>query len=399
VRYIYQNNNLEEGNVKKRVFSVLVIVLLVAISIIGLTGCGAGSQQAASTVAPMATKTLVQSYGLDKNGYYASEDGGSLPRPTTTSIVVTQEPPTSAGSAAIRDRMVIKTASMALVVEDVNFSLGKIEDLAMMNGGYVINSDIREEQSRLYASISFKVVATKFEDTLQALRKMSVDVRSESTSGQDVTEEYVDLDSQLRNLQASETQLLALMEKAGTVKDILEVQQQLTSTRGQIEQLKGRMQYLEQNTALSSVYVNLEQSKLTVEFTASATTVREGDDVYFNPNISGGFAPYSYEWDFGDGKTSTEANPVHSFKSGTYTVTLKIKDDKSSNADETRKDYINVLTGWDAGNVASSAWNGLVGFGRFLVSFLIWIGILSPIWIVILVILYFTWWRKRKKKA
>jgi hypothetical protein len=381
--------------VKKRVFSVLVILLLIGISIIGLTGCGAGSQKPTVTVAPMTT-SVRESYGLDKNTYFSSmDDGGSLPKPTIT--VALPQSATSAGYAVTTDRMVIKTASMSLVVEDVNFSLSKIEDLATTNGGYVINSDIREEQSRLYASISFKVVASKFEDTLQALRNLAVDVRSESTSGQDVTEEYVDLDAQLRNLEASETQLLDLMEKAGSVKDILEVQQQLTTTRGQIEQIKGRMQYLEQSTALSSIYVNLEQSKLTVEFTASATTVKEGDDVYFNPNISGGFAPYSYEWDFGDGKTSTEANPSHSYKSGTYTVMLKIKDDKSGTADETRKDYITVLTGWDAGNVASSAWNGLVGFGRFLVSFFIWIGILSPIWIIILVILYFTWWRKRKK--
>ena len=72
--------------------------------------------------------------------------------------------------------------------------------------------------------------------------------RSESTTGQDVTEQYTDLDSQLRNLEASEAQLLELMKQAGTVEEILKVQQELTNTRGQIEQIKGQMQYLEQSS-------------------------------------------------------------------------------------------------------------------------------------------------------
>jgi hypothetical protein len=190
-----------------------------------------------------------------------------------------------------------------------------------------------------------------------------------------------------------------LMEKAGKVEEILQVQQQLTYTRGQIEQIKGRMQYLQQSTALSSIYVSLEQSKLTVQFTASSTTIKEGSEIRFNPIISGGFEPYSFSWDFGDGKNSTESNPLHAYKNGTYTVKLTIKDDKGKTAEIERKDYITVLTGWDAGNVAGSAWNGLVGFGRFLVSVLIWIGILSPIWIAVLVVVYLTWWRRRKKKS
>jgi PKD repeat protein len=160
------------------------------------------------------------------------------------------------------------------------------------------------------------------------------------------------------------------------------------------------MQYLEQSTALSSVYVSLEQSKLTVEFFATATTVKEGEKVQFVPTLSGGFEPYSFEWNFGDGQTSTEGAPIHAYKKdGTYTVSLTIKDDKGGTANAERKDYITVTSAWDAGSVVGSAWNGLVGFGRFLGSLFIWLGILSPIWIAVLVILYFAWWRHRKKKA
>jgi hypothetical protein len=296
------------------------------------------------------------------------------------------------------DRMVIRSANMALIVENVSDSLARITDLAGTFGGYVVNSDIREDLNRLYASVSFRVDANRFNEALQALRDLAVDVRSESTSGQDVTAEYVDLDARLRNLQASEAQLLELMKQAGDVSEILDVQRELTDTRGQIEQIKGRMQYLEQSSNLALFNVSLEQSTLALEFTATVRTVKDGQKVQFVPTISGGFAPYSYEWDFGDGGTSTEGAPTHAYRrEGTYTVGLKIKDDKGNTASSERKDYITVLSGWDSGNIASSAWNGLVAFFHVIVNIIIWLGIFSPVWIIILVILYFAWWRRRRK--
>lgn len=382
---------------KKLVFSILVVILL-----LGVAGCSSKS-----VTTPGITRPAGQSEAGTTGIYVDSSKPGYPPVPTITPMLAptTTTALTSSNgyahdiSTLPADRMVIKTASLALVVEDVTASINEITNLANVNGGYVISSDLREDQNRLYANISFRVASAKFNDTIRALHGLAVDVRSESTSGQDVTEEYVDLDSQLRNLEASETQLLALMEKAGTVEEILKVQQQLTVTRGQIEQIKGRMQYLKQSTDLSSLYVSLEQSKLTLEFTATSTTLKEGEDVRFDPIISGGFPPYSYAWDFGDGKNSTESNPLHSYKHGTYTVKLTIKDDKGNTVVAERKDYITVLTGWDAGNVVSSSWNGLVGFGRVLASFFIGLGIFSPVWIAILVILYFAWWRRRKKKS
>jgi hypothetical protein len=126
--------------------------------------------------------------------------------------------------------------------------------------------------------------------------------------------------------------------------------------------------------------------------------VKEGYVVWFFPNVSGGFEPYSYEWDFGDGSTSTDVQPSHAYKSdGSYTVKLKVTDDRGNMVPYERADYITVLPGWSAGNIASSAWNGLVGFGRVILNILIWLGIFSPVWIVISVILYFAWWRRRKK--
>jgi hypothetical protein len=383
---------------KKVLFGIMVLVLLMG------TVVACSAQKLEKTVLPMATPaptTFNHAPGYDSSG--------SIPRATPTTIVPPMTTTAGKGSesfgamqTASVDRMVIRNGYLTLVVDDVTVALANITALASANGGFVVNSNVQEDQNRLYANIAFRVDSTKFNATLQALRSMAVDVKAESTSGEDVTSQYVDLTSQLRNLTASETQLLALMEKAGKVDEILQVQRELTNTRGQIEQIKGQMQYLEQSSDLAMISASLEQSKLTVEFNASTRIVRVGESVQFIPNIAGGIAPYSYEWKFGDSGKSTESAPSHTYgKAGTYTVTVKITDDKGNTDESTRADYVNVtvVPGWSAGSIAANAWHGLLGFFKVVLNIIIWIGVLSPIWIAILVILYFTWWRKRKNKV
>ena len=385
---------------KKVIFGLLVIIILM-----GTVACAQESPP--KTVAPataVAPGVVVPAPESSRGNYGSPITITQAPAPTI--VIPGASDASKSGStfttvqSASTDRMVIRTAYLTLVVEDVSMALTQITSLAAANGGFVVNSDIREDQNRLYANISFRVVSTKFNDALQSLRNMAVDVKSETTSGQDVTEQYTDLASRLRNLEASEAQLLELMKQAGKVDEILQVQRELTNTRGQIEQIKGQMQYLEQSSDLALISVSLEQSKLAVEFNVDTRTVKEGKQVQFIPTVSGGFSPYSYEWNFGDGVTSTEGAPTHTYrKDGTFTVILKITDDKGNTAESKRADYITVLPGWNAGNIASSAWNALVAFFRFLATLIIGLAIFSPVWIIILVILYFTVWRRRKKKA
>ena len=107
------------------------------------------------------------------------------------------------------------------------------------------------------ATITIKVPADKFETVMESLRKLALEPPTENVSGQDVTEEYADLEAQLRNLQATEKQLLNLLDRAQTVDDTLKVYNQLTNIRGQIERLQGRKQYLERSAAMSTITVNL----------------------------------------------------------------------------------------------------------------------------------------------
>jgi CheY-like chemotaxis protein len=375
---------------KKLVLGLLIVVLL-----LGTVACGQAEKPPASGSGVQVPRTTAA-----PTAYPIPTTTIKLPTPTAVF-----SPPSGGyvfnGDVSIpAERMVISSAYLTLVVDDVPASIARISALAASYGGYVVSSNVGEQQNRLYADISFRVDSARFNEALQALRDLATDVRSESTSGEDVTEEYVDLDARLRNLQASEAQLLDLMKQAGTVEEILKVQQELVNTREEIEQIKGRMQYLQESSALAFISVSLEQSKLSVEFTASGRTAKEGQGIQFESIVSGGFSPYTYEWDFGDGGTSTEENPVHAYgDNGVYTVSLNVKDDKEHTADFVREDYVTVSAGWQAGSTADSAWKGMVAFGHFLANFFIWLGIFSPLWIAILLVLYFTWWRKRQRKT
>lgn len=188
------------------------------------------------------------------------------------------------------------------------------------------------------------------------------------------------------------------MKKAEKVEDILNIQRELSKTRGEIEQTKGRMQYLERTSITSLIRVQLNQAELDVSFTASKKRVKEGEKIEFEGRVHGGFTPYSYEWNFGDGETSTSAYPVHAYKAaGSYTVSLKVTDDKGNTDTRIRDEYILVRPGWAAGITASSAWKGMVTFGHVLADIFIWVGILCPIWIVGGGIFY--WWHRRKRRA
>ena len=300
------------------------------------------------------------------------------------------------GQAWATERMIVRTGKMALLVEDVPIALDKIAALADGFGGYVISSKRWGEGERFVGNIAIRVPTEHFADAMRALRELAVEVTSESTSSKDVTEEYVDLSAKLHNLEATEEQLLKIMGKAEKIEDILAVQRELSNIRGEIEQTRGRMQYLERTSATSLIEVHLEQAKLDAKFTADKTTVKEGEEVRFTSEIAGGFPPYSYEWDFGDRNTSTSKAATHAYKTaGGYTVSLKVTDDRGNTDTETRSQYITVIPGWSASSVANGAWNGLATFGRVLANIFIWIGIFSPVWIVIGGIVY---WRRRRKR-
>ncbi len=156
------------------------------------------------------------------------------------------------------ERMIVRTGEMSLVVEDVVYARDEIARLAMRLDGYVVSSRIWGEEREKRGRISIRVPDDRFESVLAEMRDLAVRVSSESTDSRDVTEEYVDLESRLGNAEATEQQYLTLLEKASDVEDILRIYERLSRVRNEIEQIKGRMQYLERTSSMSLINVHLE---------------------------------------------------------------------------------------------------------------------------------------------
>lgn len=160
-------------------------------------------------------------------------------------------------------RLIIRTADLTLIVKDTQTQLDAINKIATDSGGFVVSSSTsRYENDALQGQVVLRVDAKQFDVALNSIRKLAVEVRNESVRGEDVTAEYVDLEAQLRNLEAAEQQLLEIMKQATKTEDVLAVYQQLTQIRGQIEQIKGRMKYLSQSAALATISVNLIPDEL-----------------------------------------------------------------------------------------------------------------------------------------
>jgi len=155
------------------------------------------------------------------------------------------------------ERMIVRTGDMSLIVEDIVDARDEIAQLAVSFDGYVVSSQVWGEEQDMKGYISIRVPDEKFDQALAELRELAVRVTSESTDSRDVTEEYVDLQSRLNNAEATESQYLALLEKATDVEDILNIYDSLSRVRNEIEQIKGRMQYLERTSSMSLITANL----------------------------------------------------------------------------------------------------------------------------------------------
>ncbi|MGD9118434.1 MAG: DUF4349 domain-containing protein [Dehalococcoidia bacterium] len=162
------------------------------------------------------------------------------------------------------ERMIVRTGNMSLVVEDISQTVEDITQMSLAFGGYVVSSYVSGEEEDMRGWISFRVPDDKFETALEQLRDMAVRVELEQTYSQDVTEEYIDLQARLGNAEATEQQYLALLDKAVEIEDILDIYDYLSRIRSEIEQLKGRIQYLEQTTSTSLIEVSLEPEEAVV---------------------------------------------------------------------------------------------------------------------------------------
>jgi hypothetical protein len=244
----------EEEEMKRTLFVMSAIIL-------ALTACG---------LKPAATPLAAYDQRSDRSAAPEMEVPAAMPAATMVASGAGK-----GGEAALAnqpqdqgtgDRLVIQNADLSIVVADPKQEMDAIARLAEQMGGFVVSSNLyqtstREGEPNPEGDITIRVPAAKLDQVLTQIKADATDVQSENRSGQDVTKEYVDLNSRLKNLEAAEAQLTKIMENAQKTQDVLDVFDQLTNYREQIEVVKGQIQYYEESAALSVVSVHLVAEK------------------------------------------------------------------------------------------------------------------------------------------
>jgi uncharacterized lipoprotein YajG len=160
-------------------------------------------------------------------------------------------------------RMIIKNGEMTLLVADTDRALEQATDIAVNSGGYVVSSRTWNTGDYKSATLTMGVPSDQFEAVQRQLRALAVKVQSDTSSGQDVSDEYVDLQARLTNLEATAARIRELLKDAKDVDEALQVNLKLSEVESEIEQIKGRMQYLKDRSAFSTMVVNFEPQRPT----------------------------------------------------------------------------------------------------------------------------------------
>jgi hypothetical protein len=187
---------------------------------------------------------------------YAS-DGGSAAPAAPAGI----QPGSGASQAPAVERKIIRNAELTLELAAPAEGKRRIEMLAESAGGFVVSSEALsgdESGARVTIDMVVRIPASKFSSTLDQIRSLGYKIRREKVSGQDVTEEYTDLEARLHAKKAVEIQLLEIMRRAVRVADALEVEKALGDVRSEIEQFEGRRRLLDNQIALSTFTITLQ---------------------------------------------------------------------------------------------------------------------------------------------
>lgn len=151
--------------------------------------------------------------------------------------------------------LIIKTGTLAIQVDAIDAKVADATQQIVVLGGYVAGSEQFGDGESQQASITFRIPAGRWEDALAGLRGLATKILNERTSSQDVTGQVVDLAARIKNLQATEAAVQAIMERATDIDDVLTVQAELTRIRGEIEQLAAQKSNLEGQAAFSTLTV------------------------------------------------------------------------------------------------------------------------------------------------
>jgi hypothetical protein len=226
----------EEKMIRKR--KVMYVVVLASLAAALIAGCGAAALAPTEHSAVGGALAPEADYG--KGG-----EAGDAATATTD------------GEMPADERMIIWNADISLTVEDAQAAMDQVQTMARQLGGYTVSTESWLSDDQLNARLTIRVPAAKFEEAMGQLRALGIKVNRESAMSDDVTDDYVDLESRLRALDAKEAQLLKFLDEAEDTDAVLAVYEQLSATQAEIEQVKGRMAYLEKLSAMATIVAEL----------------------------------------------------------------------------------------------------------------------------------------------
>lgn len=224
--------------------SIPLFVLIVLLAACGRSAAVESSREMAPA-APAADSIAYEESGAA----FTSSD-------TANTVVDTQ-------SSLPQERLIIRTADLSIVVIDTDEAIAAITRMAEENEGWVVSSNVYQySETAKTGDITIRVPSTGFVSATEAIKGLATEVRQESVSGQDVTEEFVDLTARLGNLEATAVRVRGFLEDADTVEEALAVNQELSRLEAEIEVIKGRMKFLSESASFSTISVHLTPDEL-----------------------------------------------------------------------------------------------------------------------------------------
>ncbi|HKR13914.1 MAG TPA: DUF4349 domain-containing protein [Pyrinomonadaceae bacterium] len=237
----------------------LVLVLLLT-----LTACNNQAEFSATQSTDNRGTSQAQK-GNELQGFVGdSTTNSAQPAAPETQKVSLTEADTAASAAEAADRKIIRNANLTMEVNSTTETQQRITSIAEGNGGFVVTSESKQREAAdpahrtLDIKLVLRVPAARFGAVLDQVRGLANNLREENVAGQDVTEEFIDLEARIKSQRALEGQFLEIMKQARTVSDAMEVQRQLSDVRTDIEKLEGRKRFLENRASMSTITINLE---------------------------------------------------------------------------------------------------------------------------------------------
>jgi hypothetical protein len=219
--------------------------LLICLLVFLLAACSSQSEEKSSM-------DMAQSNRSESGAVAISED----------SAVETEETKKSDESV---DRMVIYKANLRMRVKNFENAQREMEAKAKKYGGFMIGSNsYRDSNEQVSGSITLRIPQEHFQGFLNDAEGVAEEVLERNVNGQDVTEEYVDLGSRLKAKRAVEERLLEFMKNAQKTEDLLKISNDLSVVQEEIERVMGRMKFLENQSALSTITIDLYEENVIV---------------------------------------------------------------------------------------------------------------------------------------